>query len=87
VAREASGNQMYEPPTKPLPSTLTVFRAPGFPFFSVIVTAPEAPDQVMLNPLPTAMPPKDGSVKITAATWLTAKAAAAKRTFENCILI
>jgi hypothetical protein len=49
------------------------------------VTGPSAPDQVMLNGVPTVMPAKVGSVNSTVAL-ATATAAAATMTLVNCIL-
>lgn len=77
--------QMYELPVKPLEMTLTVFKAVEGPFLSVIVTGPVAPVQVRLKAWPAVMVLKVGLVNSTACA--TAKAAAATRSFANCILI
>jgi len=70
-------------PVKPLAITLTVFRAVAGPFLRVRVTGPVAPVQVTLKDWPAVMELKAGSVNSTACA--TAKAAAAMRSFENCI--
>jgi hypothetical protein len=64
--------------------TETVFKASGSPFLRVRVTGPLASVQVTLNALPAVTPLKLGLVNL--AAFARAKAAAATRRLENCIL-
>jgi hypothetical protein len=65
----------------------TVWRSVETPFFKRRVTGPVAFDQVMSNGVPAATPTKSPGVLVICAALATAKAAAATRTDENCILM
>ncbi len=70
-----------------LTMSLTYTCALAGPFFSLMVIPEVAPAQVMLNGVPTLMPPKLLLVNITVWALATARAEAARRNLVNCILI
>jgi hypothetical protein len=65
----------------------TVFKLVEGPFFRRIVTAPLAPDHVRLNGVPVLTLANDEAGIVNCAALARAKAAAATRTLENCILM
>lgn len=65
----------------------TVWRLVATPFFNKRVTGPVAFDQVMSNALPVETPTKSPGVLVICAALAKAKAAAATKMDENCMLV
>jgi len=84
VARVLGGVQVKEPPVASSTRTSTVFRLPLGPVFRVMVTGPEAPDQVILKGWP-AITLYSLLVKMAALTR-AARAATMRGTKDNFIL-
>lgn len=76
---------MNDVPVWPLVIVLTVWRLSGSPFFKIMLTGPSASAQVKVNGRPAVTLLKTMLVNSTACAT-PAKAAAAKKRDENCIL-
>jgi len=87
AARLEEGVHKKEPDgeARPDPMVATSLRFVEGPFWRVRVTGPSASAHEMLKGVPTVMPAKVTSVRITLALTL-ARAAAARRRLLNCIL-
>lgn len=86
VDRDVDGIQAKVVPVSPLAMVATVFRLVASPFFRRMVTGPDASLQVRFTGLPTVIPTKVWGGMVNLAALVSAKAAAATRASENCIL-
>jgi len=77
------GVQVKEPSVSPSAMTSTVFRLPLGPSFRVMVTGPEAPDQVMVKGTPAL---NEYSLLVKIAAFTRAAAARTTEARENFIL-
>lgn len=89
LGSDDSGVQLKEPvaPLKPLAMVETVWRLVETPFFKMRETGPVAFAQVMSRALPVDTPTKSPGVLVIFAACAKAKAEAATRMDENCMLM